>query len=131
MHTGFTAKTRWLAFIAGLLGATAFSFIFGPDGALMFAAAQIVGAMIQSLLPRVGAALTLLGALILSAMVIPLGLLMVLDSAGSLSRDDLGHMFIPALFSAALVAQVWCDVRLVIEVTKMQRPQRPLVNFEK
>lgn len=132
MSRVFSRKTRWLALVAGLIGATASSFIFGPQGGLMFALAQILGAVSQAHLPRIGRALMLMGALILSVLVIPVGSAMVLECLDTRSRyHDFGLLGIPLLWTAALVVQVWCDVLLVMESMRMHRAQRLAVRSER
>jgi hypothetical protein len=127
----FSRKTRWLAFIAGLLGAIAGSISMTPLFGLMYAPALIVGAIAQARFPRVGKALMLIGALVLSAWVIPVGSAILLNSRNMLSHyHDFNIVAITLLWSAVLVSQVWCDVLLVIESMRMHQAQRLAARVE-
>jgi hypothetical protein len=116
-----------LAFIAGLFGSAAISISYGPLVGLIYASALILGAMSQRRFPRLGTALILIGALVLSAWVIPLGSAIVLSSRNALSHyHDFNIVAITLLWSAALVLQVLCDVLLVIEILGVQK--RRIIN---
>lgn len=112
-------KTRLLVIVTGCFTALAGSLAVGVMFSI-YPGVMVVGAILQPRFRKLGRGLMLAGALLLSAWVLPYGVLTVFS--GLTIREPLLFGF--ALASVLLVAI--CDVVLVIEEVRIRRRATPL-----
>jgi hypothetical protein len=112
---------RWLAIAAGCSCGLAGSLLYGPLF-LIFPSIQILGAVVESYLPRFGRVLLVIGACILT---VYSTLFLASQALGGISvlrvRNDLAHVALFLLLIVSLASLVWSDIALVLFVIRPRK----------
>jgi hypothetical protein len=114
-----TRKLRILALITGcIVGIALMSYTWLSLSAIPL----ILGALFQPRVPRTGRLLLFVAAPLLSAWVVPLGVIMLVGTARG---DPFPHDFLGVILTFAWILSpmllIWCDTALVVEAVKERR----------
>ena len=123
-HRVLPRKIRLLAVVAG--GLSGVAGCLGTGLAFwIYPSLLIVGAVAQPRSPLSGRWLMYVGAPILSVWILPYGVGVVCEGVRNLPRyHDLNSLVVITLWAVSFSLVAWCDIALVIEAIKANRPRQ-------